>query len=82
MTGITSKLDYLVDLGIDCVWITPVYPSPMDDFGYDLTDYEDIEPLFGTLQDFDDLVKEIHKKGLLWLFSDMVFFLMEKKNLV
>ncbi|CAG5116626.1 unnamed protein product, partial [Candidula unifasciata] len=64
LKGITSKLDYLADLGIGCIWISPVYPSPMNDFGYDLTDYEDIEPLFGTLQDFDELVKEVHKKGL------------------
>lgn len=64
LKGITSKVDYLVDLGIDCIWISPVYPSPMNDFGYDLTDYKDIEPLFGTLADFDELVSEIHRKGL------------------
>ncbi|BFZ00898.1 hypothetical protein BsWGS_03937 [Bradybaena similaris] len=64
LKGITSKLDYLADLGIGCIWISPVYPSPMNDFGYDLTDYEDIESLFGSLADFDELVAEVHKRGL------------------
>ncbi|MBW8791351.1 MAG: glucohydrolase, partial [Rhizobium leguminosarum] len=56
--GITSKLDYLKKLGIDIIWLSPIYKSPMDDNGYDISDYRDIAPEFGTLQDFDRLVAE------------------------
>lgn len=64
LPGITSKLDYLQWLGIDALWISPIFPSPMADFGYDVADYTDIEPLFGTLDDFDKLVVEAHKHQL------------------
>lgn len=64
LNGITSKLDYLARLGIDAVWITPFYPSPQVDFGYDVSDYENIDPQFGTLADFDRLVKEAHKRRI------------------
>ncbi|NNM73599.1 alpha-amylase family glycosyl hydrolase [Enterovirga aerilata] len=64
LPGITSRLDYLVDLGIDAVWISPIYPSPMADFGYDVSDYCGVHPLFGTLADFDRLVAEVHRRGL------------------
>jgi alpha-glucosidase len=64
LNGITSKLDYLAGLGIDAVWITPFYPSPQVDFGYDVSDYEAIDPQFGTLADFDRLVTEAHKRGI------------------
>ena len=49
--GITSNLDYLADLGVDVLWLSPVYKSPQDDNGYDISDYQDIDPLFGTLED-------------------------------
>ncbi|HSW87757.1 MAG TPA: alpha-amylase family glycosyl hydrolase [Candidatus Saccharimonadales bacterium] len=62
--GIIQKLDYLVDLGIDAIWISPMYKSPMEDFGYDVSDYCDIEPMFGTLKDFDELIKKAHKKNI------------------
>ncbi|XP_059155316.1 maltase 1-like [Physella acuta] len=62
--GIISKLDYLVDLGIDCVWLSPVCRSPMKDFGYDCSDAGDIDPIFGDLDDFKDLVQAVHDKGL------------------
>jgi alpha-glucosidase len=62
--GIISRLDYLVWLGVDAVWISPVYPSPMTDFGYDVSDYCDIDPLFGTLDDMDALIAEAHARGL------------------
>ncbi|KAH9491674.1 Maltase 1 [Bulinus truncatus] len=62
--GIISELDYFVDLGIDCVWLSPVYKSPMRDFGYDISDYKDVDPIFGTLDDFRELIQEIHKRGL------------------
>jgi alpha-glucosidase len=64
LPGITSRLDYLQWLGVDAVWISPVYPSPMADFGYDVSDYTGIEPIFGTLADFDRLVAEAHGRGL------------------
>ncbi|HEX6270563.1 MAG TPA: alpha-amylase family glycosyl hydrolase [Anaerolineales bacterium] len=65
LPGITQRLDYLSDtLGVDAVWLSPIYPSPMHDFGYDVADYTDIHPLFGTMQDFDRLLDEMHKRGL------------------
>ena len=64
LNGITSKLDYLAGLGIDAVWITPFYPSPQVDFGYDVSDYENIDPQFGTLADFDRLIREAHKRRI------------------
>ena len=64
LPGILSRLDYLSWLGVDAVWISPVYPSPMADFGYDISHYVDIHPIFGTLADFDGLLKEAHRRGL------------------
>lgn len=64
LLGIIHKLEYLKWLGVDAVWVSPIYPSPMDDFGYDITDYCDIEPLFGDMQDFDQLLELIHQKGM------------------
>ena len=64
LAGIRSRLDYLERLGIDAVWISPVYPSPMADFGYDVADYCNIDPLFGSLADFDALVADAHARGL------------------
>ena len=56
LPGIISRLDYLAELGIDVVWLSPAYPSPQDDNGYDISDYQDIDPTFGTLADFDALL--------------------------
>lgn len=64
LPGITSKLDYLQKLGIDAIWITPCFPSPQVDFGYDVSNYEDIDPMYGTLADYDKLVKEAHKRHI------------------
>jgi alpha-glucosidase len=64
LPGITSRLDYLKWLGVDAVWISPIYPSPMADFGYDVSDYGDVHPMFGTLDDFDRLLHEAHARGL------------------
>src|SRR5579862_2239641 len=64
LNGITAKLDYLKDLGVNAIWITPCYPSPQVDFGYDVSDYENIDPMYGTLQDFDRLAGEAHKRGI------------------
>ena len=64
LDGIRARLDHLVALGIDAVWISPIYPSPMADFGYDVSNYCDIDPRFGTLAGFDALVGEAHARGL------------------
>jgi len=64
INGITSRLDYLHDLGIEAIWITPMYPSPLVDFGYDVSDYTAIDPLYGTLADFDRLVSEAKKRNI------------------
>ncbi|KQS26799.1 alpha-amylase family glycosyl hydrolase [Dyadobacter sp. Leaf189] len=64
LKGITSRLDYLQWLGVDCIWLSPIYPSPMADFGYDISDYRGIHPLFGTMEDFDELLHETHSRGM------------------
>ncbi len=64
LKGIERRLDDLVRLGVDAIWISPIYPSPMVDFGYDVADYCDIDPSFGTLSDFDDLIVQAHARGL------------------
>jgi alpha-glucosidase len=64
LKGIISRLDYLSNLGIDCIWLSPFYPSPNKDFGYDISDYCNVDPLFGDLSDFDHLVSEAHKRNL------------------
>ena len=64
LNGIASKLDYLKQLGVDAIWITPCFPSPQVDFGYDVSDYEAIDPMYGTLQDFDHLMSEAKKRNM------------------
>src|SRR3712207_8139100 len=68
LRGIIGRLDHLNgredSLGVDGIWISPFYPSPMADFGYDVADYCDVDPRFGTLADFDDLVREAHVRGI------------------
>lgn len=64
LAGITGKLDYIAALGVDIVWISPFFTSPMRDFGYDVSDYCDVDPIFGTLDDFDQLVARAHALGL------------------
>ncbi|HEX2419735.1 MAG TPA: glycoside hydrolase family 13 protein [Micromonosporaceae bacterium] len=64
ITGIRSRLPYLRELGVDAVWITPWYPSPMADGGYDVADYRDIDPTFGTLTNAESLIREIHERGM------------------
>ena len=62
--GILSKLDYLADLGIDAIWLSPVFQSPQDDNGYDISDYQDIDPMFGTLADMETLIQEAKKRNI------------------
>ena len=64
LAGIRAKLDYLQWLGVDAIWISPFYPSPMADFGYDISNYTDIDPIFGSLNDFDALLADAHGHGL------------------
>src|SRR5260370_465066 len=72
LNGISSKLDYLKDLGVDAIWITPCFPSPQVDFGYDVSDYEAIDPLYGTMEDFDHLVAEAKKRNIRVLLDFVV----------
>jgi alpha-glucosidase len=71
LNGITQRLDYLKDLGVDAIWLTPCYPSPQVDFGYDISDYKNIDPQYGTLADFDRLVAEAGKRHIR-ILMDMV----------
>ncbi len=64
LEGIRQRLDHLVWLGVDAVWLSPIFPSPMADFGYDVADYCDIDRLFGSLADFERLLAEAHARGL------------------
>ncbi len=64
LPGIISKLDYIASLGVDAIWISPFFRSPMKDFGYDISDYRDIDPIFGTLADFDELIAQAHARNL------------------
>lgn len=64
LNGITARLDYLQDLGIDAIWLSPIYPSPDADFGYDVADYTAIDPKFGTMDDFDRLLEEAHRRDI------------------
>ncbi|MBW6466219.1 MAG: maltose alpha-D-glucosyltransferase [Brevefilum sp.] len=69
--GLISKLDYIKDLGVDCIWILPIYPSPLKDDGYDIADYYGVLPDYGTLEDFKTLIKEAHKRDL-HVIADLV----------
>src|SRR5712664_1699206 len=64
IVGIIDRLPYLQALGVDAIWLSPIFPSPMADFGYDIADYTGVDPLFGTMEDFDVLVKVAHAAGL------------------
>ena len=71
LRGIFQHLDYLESLGVDVIWLSPIYASPHDDNGYDISDYRAIDPIFGTLDDFDTLVAELHRRGMK-LLMDLV----------
>jgi alpha-glucosidase len=64
LTGLSRRLDYIASLGLDAIWLSPIAPSPMDDFGYDVAEYWDVDPVFGTLSDFDRLVADAHRRAL------------------
>lgn len=63
LRGIYQRLDYLKELGVGIIWICPIYRSPMHDTGYDISNFREIEPMFGTTEDFENLVKEAHSRG-------------------
>ncbi|MGQ0843348.1 MAG: alpha-glucosidase [Sporichthyaceae bacterium] len=64
LPGVLAHLDHIADLGVDVLWLSPVYPSPQEDNGYDISDYQDVDPLFGTLADLDALVAAVHERGM------------------
>ncbi len=64
LAGITRRLPYVASLGVDAIWISPFFTSPMRDYGYDVSNYRDVDPIFGTLADFDALIAEAHRLGL------------------
>jgi alpha-glucosidase len=64
LKGVTSKLDYLKELGIDVIWLSPMFKSPNDDNGYDISDYQDIMDEFGTMADFNELLEGVHQRGM------------------
>src|SRR5689334_11188221 len=72
LAGITAKLDHIADLGVDGIWISPFFTSPMKDFGYDVSDYRDVDPMFGTLADFDRLVEKAHALGLKVIIDQVI----------
>ncbi|HEX9330350.1 MAG TPA: alpha-amylase family glycosyl hydrolase, partial [Anaerolineales bacterium] len=64
LRGLTQKLDYLQELGVDCLWLMPIYPSPLKDDGYDIADYYNIAETFGNLEEFKDLIQAAHKRNI------------------
>ena len=72
LAGLTGKLDYIKALGVDAIWLSPIHPSPNRDWGYDVSDYEDVHPDYGTLADFDRLVAEAHARGLKVLLDEVL----------
>ncbi|MFB2758881.1 alpha-glucosidase [Shewanella xiamenensis] len=64
LRGIITKLDYIASLNVDAIWISPFFKSPMADFGYDISDYREVDPLFGSMQDFDELIEKAHQRGI------------------
>src|SRR6266496_2056439 len=71
LRGVLDHLDHLAELGVDVLWLSPIYPSPQDDNGYDVSDYQGIDPLFGNLEIFDRLLAGVHERGLK-LIMDLV----------
>jgi alpha-glucosidase len=81
LPGITAKLDYVASLGVDGIWLSPFFTSPMHDFGYDVADYYDVDPIFGALDDFDRLLERAHALGLK-VIIDQVYSHTDRKSVV
>ena len=79
LKGITSRLDYLASLGVGCIWLTPVYASPMKDNGYDVSDFYKINPLYGTMEDMENLIAEADKRNIK-IVMDLVFNHVSEEN--
>ena len=71
LPGIIERLDYVAALGVDAIWISPFFKSPMADFGYDIADYRAVDPLFGTMADFDRLLEKAHALGLKVMITEL-----------
>jgi glycosidase len=67
LKGVISKLDYLLFIGVNAIWLNPIYTSGSKDNGYDITSFVDIDPIFGTMEDFDELIKKCHQKGITYI---------------
>ena len=84
LQGIIEKLDYFSDLGVTSLWLCPIYASPMDDNGYDISDYYAINPMFGTMEDLDELIKKgkfsVAQYGKKLLKMNIIFMLFQKSN--
>ena len=87
INGITQKLSYIEDLGVDAIWLSPIFTSPMKDMGYDVSDYKDVDPLFGNLEDFKNLIRIAHSKNIKVIIdqvlshsSDQMPFFQESKS--
>jgi len=72
LRGISEKMDYIAQLGVDAIWISPFFKSPMKDFGYDVSDYEAVDPLFGTMDDFDVMIKAAHDRGVKVMIDQVI----------
>jgi len=72
LPGILRRIDYLASLGVDCIWLSPIFPSPQADMGYDVSNYTDIDPLFGTLQNFDSLIERAHALGMKIIIDQVI----------
>ena len=72
LNGITRRLDHVAELGADAIWLSPIFTSPMADMGYDVSNYTDIDPLFGTLEDFDALIARAHDLGLKVILDQVI----------
>lgn len=72
LRGISEKMDYIATLGVDAIWISPFFKSPMKDFGYDVSDYEAVDPLFGTMEDFDAMIKSAHANGIKVMIDQVI----------
>jgi hypothetical protein len=82
LIGIAERIEYIASLGVDAIWISPFFTSPMKDFGYDVSDYTNVEPMFGTLGDFDHLVKVAHDHGIRIIIDLVLSTLVRPASLV
>ncbi|MDD9910054.1 MAG: alpha-glucosidase family protein [Ahrensia sp.] len=72
LAGIAARMNYIASLGVDAIWISPFFPSPMKDFGYDVSDYTNVDPMFGTLHDFDQVIQEAHANGVRVMIDQVI----------